>query len=206
MTKTIQPECIESFSKLEDLLQGLNFDHGESSAMVLTRHGRIHLAFCTDPDGAWFLETGDPRDHFTPDRGDGDTTYQPLPLAHISEDGPYFVVRDEQANFSPEEPTLVVHELGEEGDSWVVSGTTAETHPEVINRAIAKWVIDTCGISDGTAIDVIERLAQDPDHLFRADWAYVPVNDEHPDDECYLEHGDEAAEHLPRFAGTLVTA
>lgn len=107
---------------------------------------------------------------------------------------------------SQDETVLAVHERGEEGDLWLVTGTSADTHPERINSEVAKWVIETCGVKDGTAIDVIERLAQSPAHTFRDDWAYVPINPENPDDECRLMYGADAPANLQRFAGTLVNA
>lgn len=52
---------IKTFSELEDYLQDLNYEHG-CDHTAIEASGILYSAFCTDPDGAWVLETGDPRE------------------------------------------------------------------------------------------------------------------------------------------------
>lgn len=205
MKSTIAMKSVDTFDELGNHLHDLNYEHGQGTAVIITRDVRQHLAFATDPDGEWFLETGNPGERIAYDENDF-ATYTPLGLEHIKDGGPYFLLHENTDPATRAEPVLEVHELGEDGDLWLVTATTADTHPVRINSEVAKWVIDTCGVNDGTAIDVIERLAQNTNHTFRDDWAYVPINPENPDDECRLTYGSDAPANLPRFAGTLVNA
>lgn len=104
-----------------------------------------------------------------------------------------------------EEPTIEVHEMGEDGDSWLVVGTAPDTNPARVRIEVAKWLVETIGVEDGDAVEAINLLRHDDTSFkFRDDWVYVPLSEEYPDDECLLKHGDEAPSDLPRFAGTLV--
>lgn len=101
-------------------------------------------------------------------------------------------------------PRYEVAELGEDSEAWMVEGITDSTHEEIPRMEVAKWIIDTCGVSDGMADDTIPQL-KDAQLTFRDDWAWVPVDPDYPDDECRLAHGDNAPANLPRFSGTLVS-
>jgi hypothetical protein len=83
MPTPLAPVILKSFIDLEDYLQDLNYEQGCDHTAILTE-GILYAAFCTDPDGDWILETGDPRDRMEYQRqGDKEQTYQPLPLKHI---------------------------------------------------------------------------------------------------------------------------
>lgn len=80
---SLEPVVLENFKALEDYLQDLNYEHGCDHTAILTE-GILYSAFCTDPDGDWILETGDPRDRMGYQLPtDEEQTYQPLLLTHI---------------------------------------------------------------------------------------------------------------------------
>lgn len=88
--------------------------------------------------------------------------------------------------------------LGEDGDLWLVTGTT---------DAHSAWqAAHDYDIAESTGYEVLEGM--DPDLAtitYRTDWAWVPVDPNYPDDEEYLKRGDEGGDR-PRFAGFLVRA
>ena len=59
---------IISAEHLEEYLTGLNSTGVDHVALVTD--GALWLAYCTDPDGEWFFESGDPLDRFARDPGD----------------------------------------------------------------------------------------------------------------------------------------
>lgn len=71
-----------TFAELEELLQDLNYEHGIDHTAILSE-GILYSAFCTDPDGEWILETGDPRERMDCDDPHGEAVYVPLRLGHI---------------------------------------------------------------------------------------------------------------------------
>jgi hypothetical protein len=90
---------IETFEELEDYLQDLNYEHGQDAAAIRTggQGNRLYFAFCTDPDGEWFLETGDPRERLFDEEGDY-PIYVPLSLGHIRTMGPYTLFHEAASN------------------------------------------------------------------------------------------------------------
>lgn len=88
--------------------------------------------------------------------------------------------------------------LGEDGDLWFVSGTT-DAHSAfkaAHDYDVAEWPGDS----------PIEGM--DPSLVtikYRTDWAWVPVDPNHPDDEQFLKSGDAGGDNL-RFNGFLVSA
>jgi hypothetical protein len=98
---------------------------------------------------------------------------------------------------------LEVHHLGEDGDDWLVTGTTKETHDSDIHVAVAKEILDVIGINK-EALETIEGLPELACLTFRPDWGYEPIDPQQPDDECYLVHGDKVPEGAEKFAGTRV--
>lgn len=103
-----------------------------------------------------------------------------------------------------ENAELEVHHLGEDGDDWLVTGTTKDTHESLIHVAVAKEILDANGIDKDT-LDTIEGLPEFAFLTFRPDWGYEPIDPAHPDDECYLVHGDKVPEGTEKFAATRVT-
>jgi hypothetical protein len=96
-----------------------------------------------------------------------------------------------------------VHHLGEDGEDWLVTGTTKETPDSAIHVAVAKEVLDVLGIDKDT-LDLIGSLPELACLTFRPDWGYEPIDPRQPDDECYLVHGDKVPEGTEKFAGTRV--
>jgi len=102
-----------------------------------------------------------------------------------------------------EESTLEVHDLGEDGDDWIVTGTTKDMLDEVILIAVAKAILDSRGIEEG-AIENIQALPTHAVLTFRPDWGWEPIDPTQTDDECYLVHGDKVSESADKFAATRV--
>lgn len=100
---------------------------------------------------------------------------------------------------------IKVHDLGEDTDLWIVTGTT-DAHSA--DEAVRQRVEDLTG-------ETIEAL-QDADDLVeftfqnRKDWAWLPGgNPADPMDEAALVHGGTSASIqriLPTFPGILVAA
>lgn len=108
------------------------------------------------------------------------------------------------AGHSIEEPVLEVHGLGENGDRWLVTGTTEDTDPTRIRTEVGKWLIETLGVQD----DQLPALLTDVKNAeltFRGNWVMEPVAASDPDGDRLLKRDEEADHNLPRFAGTLVT-
>lgn len=90
--------------------------------------------------------------------------------------------------------------LGEDGELWFVTGTT-DAHSAW--KAAEAFDIAEC---EGWGCSSLEGL--DPDLVsikYRTDWAWVPVDPNHPDDEQFLKSGDAGGDNL-RFNGFLVSA
>jgi hypothetical protein len=81
------PLVINTFEELSDYLQDLNYENGQDSTALTTHDGALFFVFCTDPDGAWVLETGDPTERF---EEEGDSfVYVPLELDFIQNRSPF---------------------------------------------------------------------------------------------------------------------
>lgn len=84
------PSCllaINRFTELREALDHLNYDLGASSTAITSDEGRsFWFAFCTDPDGHWCLESGDPRERMT------DSGYEALPVEAIAARGPWRIL------------------------------------------------------------------------------------------------------------------
>jgi hypothetical protein len=87
--ETFSATTLDTFEELEHYLQDLNYEHGIDHAGVIAE-GIMYSTFCTDPDGAWILETGDPAERME-DEG-GELIYTPLQLPHIKNACPYTVL------------------------------------------------------------------------------------------------------------------
>lgn len=61
---------------LRDHLDSLNYDRGIDTGVILV-NGGAWLAYATDPDGAWYFESGDPWERMVEDEH-GDLRYQPV--------------------------------------------------------------------------------------------------------------------------------
>lgn len=88
--------------------------------------------------------------------------------------------------------------LGEDGERWFVTGTR-DAH----SAWEAAYDFD---ISESIGYEVLEGM--DPELVsikYRTDWAWVPVDPNHPDDEQFLKSGDDGGDNL-RFNGFLVKA
>lgn len=103
-----------------------------------------------------------------------------------------------------EAPVLEVHELGEDGDRWLVTGTTADTHPSRVKTEVGKYLVDALGVGYDGLSTLIEDL-KDAKLTFRDNWVLEPVDPAHPDEDSLLKRDEEADHALPRFAATLVT-
>lgn len=98
---------------------------------------------------------------------------------------------------------ITVQEMGEDGDLWLVTGTT-DAHSA--DEAVRQWVEATTG-------ETIEAL-HDADDLVeftinrRDDWAWKPgLNPDDPMDEATLLNGIHTFLHnFPTFSGFLVQA
>lgn len=98
---------------------------------------------------------------------------------------------------------ITVQELGEDGDLWLVTGTT-DAHSA--DEAVRQWVEATTG-------ETIEAL-HDADDLIefrltrRTDWAWRPgLNPDDPMEDATLLHGGPTKTGiLPTFSGFLVQA
>lgn len=115
----------------------------------------------------------------------------------------YNAVVEFATGHSVDDPSFVVHELGEDSERWLVAGTDADTHPSRVKTEVGKWLVEMLGIDDGGLASILENL-KGAELTFRDDWVWVPVDPAHPDDECLLKCGQEADHALPRFAATLV--
>lgn len=98
---------------------------------------------------------------------------------------------------------ITVQELGEDGDLWLVTGTT-DAHSA--DEAVRQWVEAQTG-------ETIEALHDADDlvefrFILRKDWAWKPnPNGTDPMDGATLAHGLIAFLHgLPTFTGFLVSA
>lgn len=81
----------QTYQELESFLQDLNYDHGQGNAAIAV-DGILYAAFCTDPDGSWILETGDPRERAEYPEGEDEAIYTPLQLDHIKNCAGYVVM------------------------------------------------------------------------------------------------------------------
>lgn len=113
-------------------------------------------------------------------------------------------VRKILAEHPTPERQLEVIELGEDGEAWLVTGTTPETPDQLVHVAVAKHILDVCGIDEYTA-DNIKSLPEFATVSFRPDWGWKPVNPELPDDDAYLVHGDKVPAGVEKFAATRVS-
>lgn len=88
-----QPRTIETLDELRDYLQDLNYEEGiDHTALTAGSEKALFFAFCTDPDGEWFLETGDPRERFE-EEGE-EYVYVPLSLDHLTNMGPFTILHE----------------------------------------------------------------------------------------------------------------
>lgn len=78
-----------TFGDLEQYLHDLNYEHGIDHGAIIAE-GIMYSAFCTDPDGAWILETGDPAERISDE--DDEQVYTPLQLGHIKNAWPFTVL------------------------------------------------------------------------------------------------------------------
>ena len=64
------------FTDADDLLDWLaDQNHPGSGQAAIEVQGILWLAYCTDPDGEWFFESGDPNDRME-EVGDGEVQYE----------------------------------------------------------------------------------------------------------------------------------
>jgi hypothetical protein len=85
-----KPLTIETFGQLEEYLQDLNYEHGQDATALTTNAGTLFMAYCTDPDGAWFVETGDPRERI--EEEDGEPFYNPVGLDWLQGMEPFTIL------------------------------------------------------------------------------------------------------------------
>ncbi|KIA72725.1 hypothetical protein ANMWB30_24930 [Arthrobacter sp. MWB30] len=100
-------------------------------------------------------------------------------------------------------PILEVHELGEDGDSWLVTGTAEDTHEHLIHIEVGTWLLNTCGF-DEYCLETLQKLPTGATLTFRPDWGYVPLNPDDLSDECRLVYGDSVPPGIKKFTGTRV--
>lgn len=79
----------ETLVELRDALHDLNYERGIDTAAVVI-NDVVHLAYCTDPDGEWFLENGDPEERISEDET-GWRRYERLSLNDFDR-GPYTII------------------------------------------------------------------------------------------------------------------
>lgn len=103
-----------------------------------------------------------------------------------------------------EAPVFEVHDLGEDGDSWLVTGAAEETHPSRVKTEVAKYLVGSLGVGYDGLADLIGDL-KDAKAVFRDNWVLAPVDPNRPDEGSLLKPDEEADHALPRFAATLVT-
>lgn len=81
------PLTLATFPEFRDALDALNYEAGADATCVTTGNGAaLWFAYCTDPDGIWFLETGDPTQRII------DDCYDPLPLDTVIDHGPWTIL------------------------------------------------------------------------------------------------------------------
>lgn len=81
------PLTLSTFPEFRDALDALNYESGIDATCVTTGNGStLWFAYCTDPDGIWFLETGDPAERII------DDCYDPLTLDAVSDRGPWTIL------------------------------------------------------------------------------------------------------------------
>ena len=83
------PQTFDTTAGLNNALQELNYEHETATAAVVA-NGVLMLAYCTDPDGEWFFESGDPEDHMAEDES-GWREYKRTRLSDLSR-GPYTII------------------------------------------------------------------------------------------------------------------
>lgn len=91
---SLAPIVIDTFEQLEEYLQDLNYEHGQDTTALTTREGHLIMTYCTDPDGEWFLEPGDPRERME-EGGDG-YFYNRMELGFIQGAGPYTILHKQE--------------------------------------------------------------------------------------------------------------
>lgn len=124
---TQAPLVIDTFEELSDYLQELNYEHGQDATALTTHDGTLFFAFCTDPDGAWCLETGDPTERF--EEEDESFVYVPVELDFLRERGPFTI----NYKAAPEGSEL-------QGKPMKITGMSAPTAEDMANRDFAmRW-------------------------------------------------------------------
>lgn len=83
----VYPLTLNTFPEFRDALNDLNHESGVDATCVTTGNGSaLWFAYCTDPDGTWFLETGDPSERVI------DDCYDPLGLDAVRALGPWTIL------------------------------------------------------------------------------------------------------------------
>lgn len=90
-----QPKTMADLDELEDYLQDLNYEHGQGETALTIRSGELFFAYCTDPDGEWFIESTDPRERMEEDE-DG-IFYNRLTLSTLRNCGPFTILHEAAA-------------------------------------------------------------------------------------------------------------
>lgn len=92
--------------------------------------------------------------------------------------------------------TITVQTMGEDGDQWLVVGTT-DAHSA--DDAVRQHVEHESGETIEALLDADELVEFAFQH--RTDWAWAPIKN----DASYLIHGEDSASRF-QFAGYLVSA
>lgn len=61
----VTAQVVNTREQLDELLDGVN-EHGRDHAVILFGDS-AWLLYCTDPDGTWLVETGDPQERIIDD-------------------------------------------------------------------------------------------------------------------------------------------